>query len=49
MEIGVHLPVYGTAAMLLALGALLLAVPDIVPGLTIPGSGSVPEMSQMNP
>ena len=41
--------VYGTAAMLLALGALLLAVPDIVPGLTIPGSGSVPEMSQMNP
>ena len=41
--------VYGTAAMLLALGALLLAVPDIVPGLTIPESGSVPEMSQMNP
>jgi predicted metal-binding membrane protein len=41
--------VYGTAAMLLALGALLLAVPKIVPGLTIPGSGSVSEMSQMNP
>jgi predicted metal-binding membrane protein len=41
--------VYGTAAMLLALAALLLAVPKIVPGLTIPGSGSVSEMSQMNP
>ena len=41
--------VYGTTAMLLALGALLLALPDIVPGLTIPGSGSVSEMNQMNP
>jgi predicted metal-binding membrane protein len=41
--------VYGTAGMLLALGVLLLTVPDIVPGLTIPGSGSAPQMGQMNP
>ena len=35
--------------MLLALGALLLIAPDVVPGLTIPGSGSVSPMGQMDP
>lgn len=28
---------YGTAAILLALGVLLVAVPEAIPGLTIPG------------
>ena len=28
---------YGTAAILLALGILLVAVPESIPGLTIPG------------
>jgi predicted metal-binding membrane protein len=28
---------FGTAALLVALGALLLAAPDATPGLTIPG------------
>jgi predicted metal-binding membrane protein len=36
--------VYGTAAVLLTLGVLLLAMPGAVPGLTIPGG-----MSQMTP
>jgi predicted metal-binding membrane protein len=36
---------YGTAAVLLALGALLLAAPDSTPGLTIPTEGSM-SMSQ---
>jgi predicted metal-binding membrane protein len=35
--------VYGTAAILVALGVLLLAAPDAVPGLTIPGQ----QMSRM--
>jgi predicted metal-binding membrane protein len=41
--------VYGTTAILLALGALLLTAPDLVPGLTIPANGPVSEMSQMKP
>jgi predicted metal-binding membrane protein len=36
---------YGTAAVLLALGVLVVAAPDAVPGLTIPGRGSMNEMS----
>ena len=40
---------YGTAAVLLVLGVLLLAVPDAVPGLTIPTGGSVSQMNQMSP
>jgi predicted metal-binding membrane protein len=35
---------YGTAAVLLALGVLILAVPHAVPGLTVPGKPS----AQMN-
>jgi predicted metal-binding membrane protein len=37
---------YGTAAILLALGVLMIAAPDAIPGLTIPGVGS-PQMDQM--
>ena len=32
---------YGTAAILLVLGVLLVAAPDAIPGLTIPSSGSM--------
>ena len=39
---------YGTVGVLLALGVLLLAAPDAVPGLTIPGSGPMSPMDQMN-
>ena len=38
---------YGTAWILLALGVLLIAAPDAVPGLTIPGGDSMPDMMQM--
>jgi hypothetical protein len=39
---------YGTTAALLVLGVLLLAVPNALPGLTIPGTGSMPGMSHMS-
>jgi hypothetical protein len=32
---------YATAVILVVLGVLLLAAPDAVPGLTIPGDGSM--------
>ena len=35
---------YGTAAILLALGVLLLAAPDAVPGLTLPGHDAMQRM-----
>jgi predicted metal-binding membrane protein len=35
---------YGTGAILFALGLLLLIDPSTVPGLTIPGHGSMPQM-----
>jgi predicted metal-binding membrane protein len=35
---------YGTAALLLALGLLLLLAPDAVPGLTVPGDDTMPAM-----
>jgi predicted metal-binding membrane protein len=38
---------YGTAAILLGLGVLLLAAPDAIPGLTIPGSNPMPHMERM--
>jgi predicted metal-binding membrane protein len=37
---------YGTAGILLGLGILLLAAPDVVPALTIPG-GPMPAMDRM--
>jgi predicted metal-binding membrane protein len=41
--------VYGTAGVLLALGVLLLAMPETIPGLTIPGGGMMSPMNQMTP
>ena len=38
---------YGTATILLVLGVLLLAAPDAVPGLTIPGEGPM-QMERMS-
>jgi predicted metal-binding membrane protein len=38
---------YGTAAILLALGVLLGAVPESIPGLTIPGQGPMADMGGM--
>jgi predicted metal-binding membrane protein len=38
---------YATAAILLVLGLLLLIAPDAVPALTVPGSGAMPSMDQM--
>jgi predicted metal-binding membrane protein len=35
---------YGTAAVLLVLGVLVLVAPDAVPALTIPGAGSMDQM-----
>ncbi len=32
---------YGTAALLLALAVLLVVAPDVIPGFTVPGSGSM--------
>ena len=40
---------YVTAGILLALGVLLIAVPDTIPALTIPGDGSMSQMDQMRP
>jgi predicted metal-binding membrane protein len=37
----------GTAAVLLVLGVLLLAAPDAIPGLTIPGRDAMPQMQGM--
>jgi predicted metal-binding membrane protein len=44
-----RLATYGTTTILIALGVLLLAIPDAVPGLTIPGSGGMSPMNQMSP
>jgi len=38
---------YGTAALLLVLGLLLLIAPDAVPGLTIPGHGTMGSVAPM--
>jgi predicted metal-binding membrane protein len=38
---------YGTAALLLALGVLLLVSPDAIPALTIPAHDATPNMTQM--
>jgi predicted metal-binding membrane protein len=39
---------YGTAAILLTLGVLLLAAPAAIPALTIPGQSPMPSMEQMS-
>jgi predicted metal-binding membrane protein len=38
---------YGTAVLLLVVGVLLLAAPDAIPGLTVPGGGSTDMQMQM--
>ena len=38
---------YGTAVLLLTLGVLLLAAPDAIPALTIPGRDVMPQMGRM--
>jgi predicted metal-binding membrane protein len=40
---------YVTAGLLLALGGLLLAAPDVIPGLTLPGGSTMSEMDRMSP
>jgi predicted metal-binding membrane protein len=40
---------YGTAGVLLVLGVLVIVAPDVIPALTVPGSGSMPQMNQMSP
>jgi len=40
---------YGTAAALLVIGLLMLFAPDVIPGLTIPGTGSMSPMDGMSP
>src|SRR5580765_4900263 len=40
---------YGTAAILFVLGVLLVAAPETIPALTIPGSGSMSPINQMSP
>jgi predicted metal-binding membrane protein len=41
-----RLATYGTAAILLALGALLLAKPDLIPALTTPGNSPMSQMER---
>ncbi len=41
------LATYGTAAVLFALGVLVIVAPDIIPALTVPGSGSMSPMDNM--
>jgi hypothetical protein len=40
---------YGTAALLLVLGALMLVAPDAIPALTTPAAGSMSPMNEMSP
>jgi predicted metal-binding membrane protein len=40
---------YGTATILFGLGVLLLAAPDAIPGLTIPGIHPMSQMERMGP
>ncbi len=40
---------YGTAAILFVLGVLVMAAPDTIPALTVLGSSSLAQMSQMSP
>jgi len=41
--------IYGTATILFVLGVLLIAAPDTIPALTLPGSGSMSPTNQMSP
>jgi predicted metal-binding membrane protein len=39
---------YGTAVWLLAVGVLLFAAPDVIPGLTVPDGGQMNDMEPMD-
>ncbi len=41
--------IYGTATILFLLGVLLLAAPDMIPALTIPGGGPMSQRDEMSP
>ncbi len=41
---GRRIATYGTAALLFALGVFLLAAPELIPNLTIPGQSTMPSM-----
>ncbi|NUT57139.1 MAG: DUF2182 domain-containing protein [Thermoleophilia bacterium] len=43
------LATWGTALLLLLLGLLVIAAPDVVPALAVPGSGSLSPMDGMSP
>jgi hypothetical protein len=38
---------YATTIILVVLGVIMLAAPDALPGLTVPGQSSMPSMSPM--
>jgi predicted metal-binding membrane protein len=40
---------YATAVLLVALGVLVVAAPDAIPGFTVPGEGSMNQMDRMGP
>jgi predicted metal-binding membrane protein len=40
---------YGTAVLLLTLGVLVFAAPDVIPALTVPGAGEMNGMDPMDP
>jgi predicted metal-binding membrane protein len=40
---------YGTAAILIVVGVLMLSAPDVVPALSIPGAGPMSPMDEMTP
>jgi len=40
---------YGTAAVLILVGGLMLFAPDVVPALSIPGAGPMSPMDEMTP
>jgi predicted metal-binding membrane protein len=40
---------WGTAAVLIVVGVLMLFAPDVIPALSIPGAGPMPPMDEMAP
>ncbi|HTK23358.1 MAG TPA: DUF2182 domain-containing protein, partial [Gaiella sp.] len=40
---------YGTAAVLIVVGVLMLFAPDVVPALSVPGAGPMSPMREMTP
>ena len=44
-----RLATFGTAGLLVVLGALMLMAPDVIPALTVPDGGSMSDMTPMTP